>query len=46
MGDTIDNKAMTISGGLVRGVLKRLKAKVRAALDAGDAVWIQIDNAA
>lgn len=45
VGDLIDTHNFTISGGLVRDVLKRLKAKVKAALDAGDDVWIQIDNA-
>lgn len=44
VGDTIDTINMTISGGLVRGVLARLKAKVKAAL-AVEPVWITIENA-
>jgi len=43
VGDTIDTQHGTISGGLLRGVLKRLKAKIKAALTAGE-VWIEIDN--
>ena len=46
VGDAIDTLAMTISGGLAHGVKKRLQAKVKAAIDAGDAVWIEIENAA
>lgn len=45
VGDTIDHMTLTIHGGLLRGVLKRLKAKVKAAIDAGDDVWISIENA-
>lgn len=46
VGDEIHPLNMTISGGLAHGVLKRLKAKVKAALTAGKEVWLQIDNAA
>lgn len=45
VGDAIDIEHMVISGGLAHGVLKRLKAKVKAAIDADGLVWIQIDNA-
>lgn len=44
VGDSIDIQEGAISGGLMRGVLKRLKAKVSAALDAGADVWIEIIN--
>ena len=44
VGDQIYAAAGRISGGAIRGVLKRLKAKVKAALDAGDVVWIVIEN--
>ena len=41
VGDRIDREKATISGGTVRGVLKRLKDKIRAA--EGE-VWIEIIN--
>jgi hypothetical protein len=46
VGDTIDKPAGKISGGIARGVLKRLKAKIRAALDRGEAVWLVIESPA
>lgn len=44
IGDQISRMTMTISGALLRGVLKRLKAKVLPALAAGEEVWITINN--
>lgn len=46
VGDAIDKSAGTISGAIARGVLKRLKAKIRAALDAGEEVWLRVENPA
>lgn len=44
VGDTIDMANGKISGGIARGVLKRLKAKIRAALDRGEDVWLVVEN--
>lgn len=44
VGDKIDKAAGTISGGLARGVKKRLVQKVKAALDKGDEVWLTVLN--
>lgn len=44
VGDRIDHKAEQISGGTVRGVLARLKAKLKAHIDGGDTVWLTINN--
>jgi hypothetical protein len=46
VGDAIDQINMTLSGGISHGVKKRLNAKIKAAIDAGEEVWIQIDNPA
>ena len=44
VGDHINTAARTISGGAVRGVLKRLKAKIAAAIAAGEDVWLMVQN--
>lgn len=44
VGDQVDRRRFKISGGKARGVLEKLKAKVLAALDAGEEVWIAIRN--
>ena len=41
VGDRIDREKATISGGAIRGVLKRLKEKIKAA--EGE-VWLTINN--
>jgi hypothetical protein len=46
VGDHIDTEHLTISGGLVRGVKKRLQAKVKTALALGQEAWITIENPA
>lgn len=45
VGDKQDREQMRISGAQADHVLARLKAKIKAALDAGDPVRIQIRNA-
>lgn len=44
VGDRIDRDSLSISGAAARGVLKRLKDKVRAALQDGGEVWLTINN--
>lgn len=44
VGDHIDRNAMTISGAQADNVLAHLKAKVKAALDAGHTVALVIVN--
>lgn len=44
VGDRIDWEKMTISGGIERGVLKRLKAKIKQAIERNEPVSIQINN--
>ena len=44
VGDQIDQVAMKISGAVLRGVLKRLKAKVLTAINAGEEVWLTVNN--
>lgn len=41
VGDRIDREAMTISGASLRGVLKRLKYKIKAGLPD---VWLEVKN--
>lgn len=43
VGDRVDSDT-SISGGTLRGVLKRLKAKIQAALQDGQECWIEIRN--
>ena len=45
VGDRIDRATFTISGGIARGVLARLKAKVKAAIARGEKVQIEVRNA-
>jgi hypothetical protein len=44
VGDRINKNLGTISGGLARDVKKRLAAKVKAALDRGEDVWLVVQN--
>lgn len=44
VGDQVDRARFKISGGKSRGVRAKLDAKVLAALDAGEEVWIEIRN--
>mgnify|MGYP003394217653 CR=1 FL=1 len=44
VGDQVDRKNFTISGGVARGVLWILKGKVLAALNRGEKVQIEIRN--
>ncbi len=44
VGDQIDEDKARISGALLRGVLTKLKEKVRYALKQGEEVWITIKN--
>lgn len=44
VGDRIDKAAGTISGAASRGVLKRLKEKIRKAIEAGEEVWLTVEN--
>lgn len=43
VGDRVDSET-SISGGTLRGVLKRLKEKVKAGLQDGGEVWLTINN--
>ena len=45
VGDTINEVTGTISGGLARKVQDKLKAKIQAAIQGGDHVWIEVRNA-
>jgi len=46
VGDRIDRPTFSISGGIARGVLARLKAKVIAAIrERGERVQIEVRNA-
>ena len=46
VGDRIDRPTFSISGGIARGVLARLKAKVKAAIrERGERVQIEVRNA-
>ena len=44
VGDQIDEATARISGALLRGVLTKLKEKVRYALKQGEEVWLTIKN--
>ena len=43
VGDTVDRTKGTISGAQVRGVLKRLKERIKEGLSVGE-VWLTISN--
>lgn len=44
VGDQIDSAKAQISGALLRGVLTKLKEKIRYALRQGEEVWLTIKN--
>lgn len=45
VGDAVDWVLGTISGGIARGVLAKLKSKVKTALEAGEKVTLHVLNA-
>lgn len=46
VGDHVYKAAGKISGGLAHGVKKRLAAKIKAAIERGEAAWLVIENPA
>ena len=44
VGDTPNREQGSMSGGIAHGVLKRLKEKVTSYIDAGDVVWLNVNN--
>lgn len=44
VGDRCDEATCTISGGVERGVKRRLNDLVHAAIESGDRVWLEVHN--